>query len=395
MKTQIGIIGAGPAGLLLSHLLSLQGIDSVVLESRSQDYVIGRVRAGVLEQGTVDTLKAAGLGGRLENEGLEHEGIELLFNGIARRIDFPSLTKGKKVTVYGQKEVIIDLIAARQAAKAKLYFEAKASKIEGLESDKPVIHFEKDGQQHRLECDFVAGCDGFHGIARKSIPNDVLTVYEREYPFAWLGILAEAAPSSHELIYANTESGFALHSMRSPSISRNYLQCDPKDDIANWSDEQIWQELSQRLARKEGSFHLNTGKIIEKSITAMRSFVVEPMRYKNLFLAGDSAHIVPPTGAKGMNLAVADIRILSKAFIDFYKQTDTNGLDSYSETCLRRVWLAMRFSWWMTSLLHKFPDDDAFAYKLQLAQLDYATTSLAAKTSLAENYVGLDLDFKG
>lgn len=392
MKTQVGIIGAGPSGLLLSHLLHLEGIDSVVLESRSEDYVIGRVRAGVLEQGTVDVLKASGLGERLEQQGLQHEGIELLFDGIARRIDFPSLTNGKTVTVYGQKEVVKDLIAARKAANAELFFEAKATGIEGLENNKPVIHFEHDGKTHTLECDYIAGCDGFHGIARKSIPDDVLKVYEREYPFGWLGILAEAAPSSHELIYANTQEGFALHSMRSPTVTRNYIQCDPHDDIANWSDDQIWSELDKRLSRKEGKFHLNTGKIFEKGITAMRSFVAEPMRYKNLFLAGDAAHIVPPTGAKGMNLAIADIRVLAKAFTDFYKKGKENGLEGYSAKCLRRVWLVTRFSWWMTSMLHKFPNDDTFGHKVQVAQLDYASSSLAARTTLAENYVGLDLD---
>ena len=392
MKTQVGIIGAGPAGLLLSHLLHLQGIDSVVLESRSQDYVIGRVRAGVLEQGTVDVLKESGLGERLEKQGLQHEGIELLFDGKARRIDFPSLTNGKTVTVYGQKEVVKDLIAARQEANANLHFEAKASKIEGLENGKPVIYFEKDGHLHELECDYIAGCDGFHGIARKSIPDEILTIYERVYPFGWLGILAEAAPSSHELIYANTADGFALHSMRSPTITRNYIQCDPNDDIANWSDEQIWEVLQKRLSRKDESFSLNTGKIFEKGITAMRSFVAEPMRYHNLFLAGDAAHIVPPTGAKGMNLAIADVRILAKALTDFYNDGDEKGFDDYSEKCLRRVWLVTRFSWWMTSMLHKFPEDDAFGHKVQVAQLDYASSSLAARTTLAENYVGLDLD---
>ncbi len=391
MKTQVGIIGAGPSGLLLSHLLHLNGVDSVVLESRSQDYVIGRVRAGVLEQGTVDTLKAAGLGERLTKEGLEHHGIELLFDGIARRIDFPSLTDGKAVTVYGQKEVVKDLIAARQAANAKLYFEAKANRIEGLEDGKPKIHFEKDGEEHVLECDYIAGCDGFHGIARRAIPEDVLTTYERVYPFGWLGILAHAAPSSHELIYANTSDGFALHSMRSPSITRNYIQCDPNDDIKNCDDEQIWDELEKRLSRKDGSFSLERGEIFEKGITAMRSFVAEPLRYRNLFLAGDAAHIVPPTGAKGMNLAIADIRVLSKALTDFYETGTTEGLDSYSDKCLRRTWLVTRFSWWMTSMLHKFPEDDAFGHKVQVAQLDYATASLAAQTTLAENYVGLDL----
>lgn len=392
MKTQVGIIGAGPAGLLLSHLLHLQGIDSVVLESRSQDYVISRVRAGVLEQGSVDVLKASGLGERLEKQGLQHKGIELLFDGVARRIDFPSLTNSKTVTVYGQKEVVKDLITARQNASAKLYFDAKATRITRLESDKPVIHFEKDGESHTLTCDFIAGCDGFHGIARQAIPKDIMTVYERIYPFGWLGILAEAAPSSHELIYANTHNGFALHSMRSPSVTRNYLQCDPHDDIKNWSDERIWETLQQRFSRKDESFTLNTGKIFEKGITPMRSFVAEPMRYKNLFLAGDAAHIVPPTGAKGMNLALADIQVLAKAFTSFYTTGSSEGFDTYSAKCLRRVWLVTRFSWWMTSMLHKFPTDDAFGHKVQVAQLDYATSSLAAKTTLAENYVGLDLE---
>ncbi len=392
MKTQVGIIGAGPSGLLLSHLLHLQGIDSIIIESRSQDYVIGRVRAGVLEQGTVDVLKESGLGTRLEKEGLEHHGIELLFDGIARRIDFPSLTDGKAVTVYGQKEVVKDLIAARQAADAKLFFEAKASKIEGLAEGKPVIHFEKDGEQHTITCDYIAGCDGFHGISRKAIPDEILTVFEREYPFGWLGILAEAAPSSEELIYANTSEGFALHSMRSPTVTRNYIQCAPDDDIKNWTDDQIWETLNRRFQRNGESFHLNTGNIFEKGITAMRSFVTEPMRYEKLFLVGDAAHIVPPTGAKGMNLAISDVRVLAKALTDLYHDGSEEGIDTYSEKCLRRTWLVTRFSWWMTSMLHKFPQDDAFGHKIQVAQLDYATASLAAQTTLAENYVGLPLD---
>ena len=391
MHTQVGIIGAGPAGLLLSHLLHLQGVDSVVLEARSQDYVISRVRAGVLEQGTVDVLTESGLGARLAKQGLKHHGIELLFGARARRIDFPSLTGGKAVTVYGQREVVKDLIAARQAAGAELHFGAKATAIEGL-SDKPVIHFEMSGESHTLHCDYVAGCDGFHGVARRAVPAGHIRVYEREYPFGWLGILAEAAPSSEELIYAHTPQGFALHSMRSETVTRNYLQCAPDEDISAWTDEQIWDELERRLSRKDGSFTLDRGPIFDRGVTPMRSFVAEPMRYERLFLAGDAAHIVPPTGAKGMNLAVADVRVLSSALTERYRSGSEAGLDSYSERCLRRVWLVTRFSWWMTSMLHTFPGDDVFEHKVQVAQLDYATTSRAAQTTLAENYVGLELD---
>ena len=331
MHTQVGIIGAGPAGLVLSHLLHRQGIESVIIESRSRAYVEQRVRAGVLEHGTVELLVANGLGERLQREGLRHEGIYLRFNGETRRIDFPSLTDGKSITVYGQQEVVKDLIRARLAVGGEIVFEAEALTTVGLDTDQPQITYRKDGEPHTITCDFVAGCDGFHGICRDAIPASVLKIYERVYPFAWLGILAEAAPSSHELIYANHARGFALHSMRSPKISRNYIQVRPDEDIAHWPDERIWQELQHRLETHDG-FQLTTGRLIEKGITGMRSFVAEPMQHGRLFLAGDAAHIVPPTGAKGMNLAIRDVRVLAQALAKFYATSDNTQLLNYSTT---------------------------------------------------------------
>lgn len=389
MNTQVGIVGAGPAGLLLSHLLHLQGIDSVVIESRSRSYVEQRVRAGVLEQGTVDILTETGVGERLKREGMQHHGIWLRFNKRSHRIDFPSLTNGRTITVYGQQEVVRDLIAARLASGGQVFFEAEATSVEGVDGSTPVIVFRAEGKEHHLTCEFVAGCDGFHGICRASIPEGVLRSYERTYPYAWLGILAEAAPSSDELIYSNHERGFALHSMRTPEISRNYIQCDPNDEIDSWSDERIWEEFQKRMEASDG-VPLNTGPILEKGITTMRSFVIEPMQYGRLFLAGDAAHIVPPTGAKGMNLAVADVRILAKAFANYYNLGQADQLTEYSSTCLRRVWRAQHFSWWMTSMLHRSPEDDAYGRQLQLAQLEYVSSSVAAAKTLAENYVGLD-----
>ena len=388
MRTQVGIVGAGPAGLLLSHLLHLQGIESIVLESRSRAYVEGRVRAGVLEHGTVSTLVESGVGDRLKREGMNHEGIELRFNGRGHRIDFPSLTNGKTITVYGQQEVVQDLIAARLAAGGEIHFEAEAMRVDGLESSRPAVSFRTDGEERTLSCDFIAGCDGFHGVCRPSIPAGALTPFERVYPFAWLGILAEAPPSSDELIYSGHERGLALHSMRSPSMTRNYLQCDPNEDLDQWSDDRIWDELQRRMETAEG-FVLTTGPILEKGVTAMRSYVVEPMQFGRLYLAGDAAHIVPPTGAKGMNLAVTDVRVLSQAFTAFY-QSGEDTLESYSTTCLRRVWRVQHFSWWMTAMLHRFQDDDSFGRHLQLAQLEYVCSSEAAARTLAENYVGLD-----
>ena len=388
MRTQVGIVGAGPAGLLLSHLLHLQGIESVVLESRSRAYVEGRVRAGVLEHGTVSTLVESGVGERLKREGMNHQGIELRFNGRGHRIDFPSLTNGKTITVYGQQEVLKDLIAARLAAGGEIHFEAEAMRVDDLESSRPSVTFRTDGEERTLSCDFIAGCDGFHGVCRPWIPARALTVHEHVYPFAWLGILAEAPPSSDELIYSGHERGFALHSMRTPSITRDYLQCDPDEDLSRWSDDRIWDELQMRMETDEG-FVLSTGRVLEKGVTAMRSFVVEPMQFGRLYLAGDAAHIVPPTGAKGMNLAIADVCVLSQAFARFY-QSSRDDLESYSTTCLRRVWRVQHFSWWMTAMLHRFEDDDSFRRHLQLAQLEYVCASEAAARTLAENYVGLD-----
>jgi p-hydroxybenzoate 3-monooxygenase len=395
MRTQVGIIGAGPAGLVLSHLLHLNGIDAVILEARERSYVEERVRAGVLEQGTVDLLTEMGVGERLKREGLVHHGIYLRFGRRTHRIDFADLTGGKGVTIYSQHEVVKDLIAARLKTSGQILFEAENVKISDFEQaedgGRPRIRFRHEGTEQELECDFIAGCDGFHGICRPSVPAEALTIFERVYPFAWLGILAEAAPSMDELIYANSERGFALLSMRSPQISRLYVQCDPDEDIANWPDEEIWRELHARLAADDG-WKLTEGPVIQKGITGMRSFVTEPMQYGKLFLAGDAAHIVPPTGAKGLNLAVADVRILARAFEEFYAGRGTERLQRYSATCLRRVWKVQRFSWWMTSMLHRFPDENAFDHRRQLAELDYITSSRAGQTTLAENYVGLPFD---
>jgi p-hydroxybenzoate 3-monooxygenase len=395
MRTQVGIIGAGPAGLVLSHLLHLHGIDSVILEVRDRKHVEERVRAGVLEQGTVDLLTEMGVGERLKKEGLVHHGVHLRFGRRTHRIDFADLTGGKGVTIYSQHEVVKDLIAARLKTGGQILFEAENVKISGFESagngSHARIHFRHGGAEQELECDFIAGCDGFHGICRPAVPAEALTIFERIYPFAWLGILAEAAPSMEELIYANSERGFALLSMRSPQISRLYVQCDPEEDIANWPDERIWQELHARLAADDG-WKLTEGPVIQKGVTGMRSFVAEPMQYGKLFLAGDAAHIVPPTGAKGLNLAVADVRILARAFEEFYAGRGMDRLERYSATCLRRVWKVQRFSWWMTSMLHRFPDENAFDRRRQLAELDYITSSRAGQTTLAENYVGLPFD---
>jgi len=389
-RTQVGIVGAGPAGLVLSHLLYLQGIDSVVVENRSRQYVEERVRAGVLEQGTRDLLTEMGVGDRMRAEGLIHYGVELRFGGQGHRIDFQELTNGRSITIYAQHEVVKDLTNARLATGGQVFFEVEDVSVHDLDSDLPKIRYRKDGADHELSCDFIAGCDGFHGICRPSIPPGVLTEYDRVYPFGWLGILAGAPPSTEELIYAYHDRGFALHSMRTPQIGRLYLQCDPEEDIDSWSDERIWSELQTRLAAD--GWKLTEGPILQKGVTGMRSFVVEPMQYGRLFLAGDSAHIVPPTGAKGLNLAVADVRVLARALARFYKTRSTSLLHQYSETCLRRVWKVQRFSWWMTSILHRFPDENPFDRRRQLAELDYLTSSMAAAKTLAENYVGLPMD---
>jgi len=384
MRTQVGIVGAGPAGLLLSHLLQLLGIDSVVVERRSREYVEKRVRAGVLEQGTVDLLNETGVGERLRREGLVHRGIELLLDGQAHRIPLSDLTGGRAITIYGQQKVVRDLTDARLAAGGQLYFEADDVRADPAA---PAIHFTVAGRDVALDCDVIAGCDGFHGVCRDALPAAQRRIHEREYPFGWLGILAEVAPSTDELIYAYHPRGFALHSLRSPEISRLYLQVDPHEDIASWPDARIWDELQVRLARD--GWTLKEGPILEKAITPMRSFVCETMRHDRLFLAGDAAHIVPPTGAKGLNLAVHDVYVLAEALADWYRGGRRTLLDAYSATCLRRVWRVQHFSWWMTSMLHRFPGTDSFAERLQRAQLEYVASSPAAATTLAENYVGL------
>jgi p-hydroxybenzoate 3-monooxygenase len=388
MRTQVGIVGAGPAGLVLAHLLHLEGIDSVVLEDRSREYVESRIRAGVLEQGTVDLLNEIGVGDRMRREGLVHEGIEIQFAGERHRIDFPALTGGRTITVYGQQEVVKDLIAARLDTGRQLLFEVEGVSLHDLDSDAPAIRFTHQGDAVELACDFVAGCDGFHGVSRDSIPSGVLTAFSREYPFAWLGILAAAPPSNEELIYAYHERGFALHSMRSPELTRLYLQCRPEEELAEWPDDRIWDELERRLGLQ--GWRLNRGEIVEKGIAGLRSYVVEPMQYGRLFLAGDAAHIVPATGAKGLNLAVADVRLLSEALVRWYRSGHDELLDGYSAEALRRVWRAEHFSWWMTSMLHRLEGGDEFDVKLQLAQLAYVTSSPRAAASLAENYVGLE-----
>jgi len=385
----VAIIGAGPAGLLLSHLLQREGIESVVIEKRSREYVEKRVRAGVLEQGTVDLLCAMGLGERLKREGLVHHGIELRFEGEGHRIPMSELTGGRAITIYGQNEVVKDLTDARLSSGGGILFETDDLTVRDIETARPSISFLRGGERLEVSCDFIAGCDGFHGVCRQAIPAGVLHVVEKEYPFAWVGILAAVEPSTDELIYAYHDRGFALHSLRSPTISRLYVQCDAGDVIERWPDARIWEELHARLARDDG-WTLREGPILEKSIAAMRSFVVEPMRFGRLYLAGDAAHIVPPTGAKGLNLAVADVQILAKALGAWFRFGRADLLDAYSETCLRRVWRAEHFSWWMTSMLHRFPDADSFQRRLQLSQLRYVTSSRAAATTLAENYVGLE-----
>lgn len=392
MRTPVGIIGAGPAGLMLSLLLSREGIDSIVLESRSREEIEATIRAGVLENGTVDLMKEMGLGERMQHEGSVHHGIELRFDGEGHRIPLSDLTNGRAITVYPQHEVLKDLIAARLKQAGSLLFTIKDVQLSDVSSPQPSIRFSYEHEQRELQCDFIAGCDGFHGVSRLAIPEAAQHAFNRIYPFGWLGILMQAPPSSDELIYAYHDRGFALVSTRSPDLQRMYIQCDPNDDIANWSDEMILEELQVRLATKN-NWQLRMGPITQKNILAMRSFVIEPMQYGRLFLAGDAAHIVPPTGAKGLNLAVADVRHLARALTSFYKENRTELLEAYSTTCLRRVWRAEHFSWWMTSMLHRFPDDDTFYPRLQRSQLEYTVKSHAAAASLAENYVGLPFDW--
>jgi p-hydroxybenzoate 3-monooxygenase len=388
-RTQVAIVGAGPAGLLLGALLHRHGVSSVILEGRSRAYIEARIRAGVLEQGTMEVLREAGVGERMDREGLVHGGIYLRFAGSSHHIPFTELTGGQSVMIYGQTEVVKDLVKHRLGTGEPLWFESRAVSVEGLEGDEPVVRYQHQGQEYDLHCDIVAGCDGSHGVCREAIPADTLRVWEREYPFAWLGILAEVPPSTDELIYAQHDQGFALHSMRSPKLSRLYIQVDPGDDIAKWSDDRIWGQLHARLAAE--GWELTEGPVLEKSITPMRSFVAEPMRYGPLFLAGDAAHIVPPTGAKGLNLAVADVTVLADALIDHFGAGLDTGLDEYSKRCVWRVWRAQHFSWWMTTMLHNDPRDDAYGRRLQRSQLEYVCRSQAAARSLAENYVGLPL----
>ena len=388
MRVQVAIIGSGPCGLLLGQLLHLAGIDTLVLEHRSAQYVLGRIRAGVLEQGMVEMLNRAGVGERLRAEGLVHSGFDILFGGARRRVDLSGLTGGRKVVVYGQTEVTKDLMDARAAAGAKTVYEADEVSIRGFDTDRPVVRYRKDGGEQEVHCDFIAGCDGFHGVCRKSVPASAIRNYERVYPFGWLGVLSETRPVSDELIYVNHERGFALCSMRSHTRSRYYVQCSLAEDVDQWPDPRFWDELRSRLDERTAE-KLVTGASIEKSIAPLRSFVAEPMRFGRLFLAGDAAHIVPPTGAKGLNLAASDIHYLSAGLIEHCATGRTAELDAYSERALRRVWQAERFSWWMTHLLHRFPDSGAFGEKIQAAELEHLVGSHAAMSSLAENYVGL------
>jgi p-hydroxybenzoate 3-monooxygenase len=390
-RTQVAIIGAGPSGLLLGQLLHNAGVDNVILERRSGDYVLSRIRAGVLEQTTADLLDPAGVGTRMRREGLLHRGIELAFGGARHRIDLHGLTGGKQVMIYGQTEVTHDLMDARRAFEGTTVYEAQDVALHGFDGATPRVTWRKDGAPCELRCDVIAGCDGYHGPSRASVPAGSVAIYERTYPFGWLGILADTPPVSHELIYSNHERGFALCSMRSPTRTRYYVQCPLEDRVEQWSDDAFWDELRRRLD-PEAAATIVTGPSIEKSIAPLRSFVAEPMRFGRLFLAGDAAHIVPPTGAKGLNLAASDVRYLARALIEFFVERSSAGIDRYSDTCLRRIWKAERFSWWFTSLTHKFPETGAIGQKLQRAELDYLVGSRAASTAMAENYVGLPFD---
>ena len=384
----MGIVGAGPAGLTLGQLLHREGIATVILEDRSREYVEARIRAGVIEQGVADMLVEAGAGERLRREGLVHHGIELQFAGERHRIPLSDLAGGQAIVIYGQTELVKDLIRLRLESDRPLRFEVTDVSVHDLDTERPLIRYRHEGRDEELECDVIAGCDGFHGICRPSIPTGVLSEFSREYPFGWLGILAAVAPSNDELVYAHHEHGFALLSLRSPELSRLYIQCRPEEDLAEWPDDRIWDELQTRLCLE--GWTLAEGPILERGVTGMRSYVCEPMRYGRLFLAGDAAHIVPPTGAKGLNLALHDVRVLAESLSDWYGSGSATGLDAYSHTALRRVWRAEHFSWWMTQMLHRPEDGDAFDLKLQLSQLRYVASSHAAATSLAENYVGLD-----
>jgi len=392
MRTQVAIIGAGPSGLLLGQLLHKAGIDAVILERQTGDYVLGRIRAGVLEQVTIDLLDEAGVGQRMHQEGLVHGGFDMLFKGERHRIDMNKLTGGKNVMVYGQTEVTRDLMDARATAGLTTIYEAANVAVHDFDSAKPRVTYEKDGKQHEITCDFIAGCDGFHGVCRASAPRSAIKEFEKVYPFGWLGVLSDTPPVHEELIYVNSPRGFALCSQRSETRSRYYLQVPLTDKVEQWSDQAFWDELKLRLD-PEARAKLVTGPSIEKSIAPLRSFVTEPLRFGRMFLAGDAGHIVPPTGAKGLNLAATDVKYLSNAIIEFYQDKSESGIDSYSERCLKRIWRAERFSWWFTSLMHNFPENGAIGQKLQEAELDYIIHSEAGARSVAENYVGLPLDF--
>ncbi len=391
-RTQVAIIGAGPSGLLLGQLLAKAGVDTVIVERQTGEHVLGRIRAGVLEQATADLLDEAGVGARMVREGLVHDGFELLWGGRRRRIDLHGLTGGKTVRVYGQTELTRDLMDARRAAELPTVYEAKNVEVYDFDGERPHLTYEQDGVRRELACDFIAGCDGFHGVCRASVPEAAITEYEKVFPFGWLGLLSDTPPVSSELIYINSPRGFALCSMRSPTRSRYYVQVPLTEQVQDWSDEAFWQELRLRLDDR-GREALVTGPSLEKSIAPLRSFVAEPLRFGSLFLAGDAGHIVPPTGAKGLNLAATDVKYLSAALIEHYVDKSDRGLDSYSARCLRRIWRAERFSWWFTSLTHRFPDDGVIAAKLQDAELDYLFHSEHAARTVAENYVGLPLDF--
>jgi p-hydroxybenzoate 3-monooxygenase len=392
MRTQVAIIGAGPSGLLLGQLLHKAGIDNIILERQTGEYVLGRIRAGILEQVTVDLMDEAGVGARMHHEGLVHNGIDLLFQGERHRIDFPSLTGGKTVMVYGQTELTRDLMEARKAEGLPTVYEAANVAVHDFDSPRPRVTYEKDGKTHEIACDFIAGCDGFHGVCRASAPRSVIKEYEKVYPFGWLGLLSDTPPVHDELIYVNSPRGFALCSQRSHTRSRYYLEVPLTDKVEQWSDDAFWAELKLRLD-PEAREKLVTGPSLEKSIAPLRSFVTEPLRFGRMFLAGDAGHIVPPTGAKGLNLAASDVKYLSSAFIEYYRDKTEAGLDHYSEKCLRRIWRAERFSWWFTNLMHRFPGEGEIALKFQQAELDYLIHSEAGRRTIAENYVGLPLDF--
>jgi p-hydroxybenzoate 3-monooxygenase len=388
MRTQVGIIGAGPAGLMLSHLLHLEGIDSVIIERSEQDHVRSRLRAGVLEQGTIEMMREVGLGERVGRLALEQHALDFRFNNRSHRLDFHEASDGKSAWVYPQHEVVADLMRVREEAGAQIFYDSPVSRIDGLEGSQPVIYFESEGKQLKLSCDFVAGCDGFRGISRSAIPGDKLRVYDRVYPFGWLGILADAPPAIQDITWGCHSDGFAMMSIRTPEVTRLYLQCDPEDSPDNWSDDRIWAELHNRLD-VDGQPPINEGRITQKGVTAMRSFICEPMRFGRMFLAGDAAHIVPPTGAKGLNSAMADVKVLGRSLVEYYKQSDLRWLDNYSDTCLERMWLVQRFSAGLCTMVHQFPGESDFQRRMQLAELNYMTGTREGRATFAQNFTGL------